>query len=107
MTPSAPKSILKRPRAAVEPEVEEQPIAPGQPISDEPVNVTADAGDEEDDEDESDEGLQADEDEFSVGSDEDEEGSEDDEDAIRDMLEEGQERPVKSAFRVLLQATKY
>lgn len=112
---AGPKSILKkRPRAAVEPEAEERPLAPGQAVSDEtihPVNgderdedAEADEGDdadddEDDDEEESDDQDMADDDEFSVGSDDDSE-AEDDEDAIREMLEDGQERPAKSADRL-------
>ncbi|BGP57512.1 hypothetical protein JCM8202_002230 [Rhodotorula sphaerocarpa] len=102
---AGPKLILKkRPRAVVEPEAEERPLAPGQGISDErvhPVNNAAEdaeGGDEEedDDEDESDElGGEPDEDDFSAGSDDESEADDDDEDAIRDMLEDGQERPAK------------
>lgn len=115
---AGPKSILKkRPRAAVEPEAEERPLAPGQPISDEPIHPVngnskdgeaADAADadddDDDDEDESDDQSMADEDEFSVGSD-DESGAEDDDDddAIREMLEDGQERPAKSAYPLLVE----
>ncbi|GAA5985073.1 hypothetical protein JCM10908_002513 [Rhodotorula pacifica] len=98
---AGPKSILKkRPRAAVEPEAEERPLDPGQAISDEtvhPVNGDedeADADDDDDDDEDSDEQSMADEDEFSVGSDDDS-GADDDEDAIREMLEDGQERPAK------------
>ncbi|GAA5862416.1 hypothetical protein JCM3774_002509 [Rhodotorula dairenensis] len=105
---AGPKSILKkRPRAAVEPEVEERPLAPGQAVSNETIHpVNGDQHDDEDadeddnddevddDEEESDDQSMADDDEFSVGSDDDSE-AEDDEDAIREMLEDGQERPAK------------
>ena len=107
---AGPKSILKkRPHAAVEPEAEERPLAPGQTVSDEPIHPVngkgkdvedadaADADEDDDDEDdESDDQSTADEDEFSVGSDDESGADEDDEDAIREMLEDGQERPAKS-----------
>lgn len=83
-----PKSILKK-RArspAVAPAVEEAPVSKGQIPSQEPINVPS-SEDESDPEEE--------EEDFSAGSD-DEELEDDDEDAIRDMLEEGQERPAKS-----------
>ncbi|KWU45143.1 hypothetical protein RHOSPDRAFT_16900 [Rhodotorula sp. JG-1b] len=106
---AGPKSILKkRPHAAVEPEAEERPLAPGQAVSDEPIHPVngkgkdvedadaADADEDDDDEDdESDDQSTADEDEFSVGSDDESGADEDDEDAIREMLEDGQERPAK------------
>lgn len=109
---AGPKSILKkRSRAAVEPEAEERPLAPGQAVSDEPIHpvngkgkdeedASLDDADEDDDdeEDDSDDQSMADEDEFSVGSDDESGAEDDDDDAIREMLEDGQERPAKSAY---------
>lgn len=100
MAAAQPKSILKkRPRAAVDPVVEEQPVAPGQQPSDAPVHVPSDEGDDDDDDEDSGDDAGTEE-EFSAGSDDETEGEgddEDDEEAIRDMMEDGQERPAKSA----------
>ncbi|BGP42629.1 hypothetical protein JCM10449v2_006641 [Rhodotorula kratochvilovae] len=96
MTDAQPKSILKkRPRAAVDPAVEEQPVAPGQQPSDAPVRaMSADEGDDEEDDSADDAGSEED---FSAGSDDSDVdgGDEDDEEAIRDMMDDGQERPAK------------
>lgn len=86
-----PKSILKK-RArspAVAPTTEEAPTTKGLIPSQEPINIPSSEDESQEEEDEED---------FSAGSDDDEleEGDEDDEDAIRDMLEDGQERPAKS-----------
>ncbi|GAA6007926.1 hypothetical protein JCM11491_006542 [Sporobolomyces phaffii] len=94
---SQPKSILKK-RArspAVAPTAEEAPISKGQIPSQQPINVPSS-------EDESE--LEEEEEDFSAGSD-DEELDEDDEDAIRDMLEEGQERPAKKLKHTTLRPT--
>ncbi|GAA5972578.1 hypothetical protein JCM11641_001907 [Rhodosporidiobolus odoratus] len=91
-----PKSILKkRPRSsAVDPVEDEQPVAPGQQPSQDPIKVPSSEGEDDDESDDDEEGS---EEEFSAGSDDgsDEEGDENDEDVIRDMLEAGQERPIK------------
>ncbi|GAA6053607.1 hypothetical protein JCM3770_001550 [Rhodotorula araucariae] len=96
MTVAQPRSILKkRPRAAVDPAVEEAPVAPGQQPSDAPVHAPSD-DEQDDDEDDSADDAGSEED-FSAGSDESdaEAGDEDDEEAIRDMMDDGQERPAK------------
>ncbi|GAA5873617.1 hypothetical protein JCM16303_001180 [Sporobolomyces ruberrimus] len=92
-----PKSILKK-RArspAVAPTTEEAPTTKGAVPSQEPINVPSSEDESEQEEDEED---------FSAGSDE-EELDEDDEDAIRDMLEEGQERPAKKLKHTTLRPT--
>ncbi|GAA6025652.1 hypothetical protein JCM10207_008925 [Rhodosporidiobolus poonsookiae] len=100
-----PKSILKkRPRSsAVDPVVEEEPVAAGQEPSADPVTVPSDEGED----DEESEGSEAgSEDDFSAGSEDDgADEDEDDEDAIREMLEEGQERPVKKLKHTTLRPT--
>ncbi|GAA5853772.1 hypothetical protein JCM8547_007443 [Rhodosporidiobolus lusitaniae] len=87
-----PKSILKkRPRsAAVDPAIEEEPIATGQQPSAEPVRVPLSEEPESEDDSEDD----GEEEDFSAGSG-DSDADEDDEDAIREMMEDGQERPAK------------
>ncbi|GAA5894972.1 RRP15 family protein [Sporobolomyces salmoneus] len=94
-----PKSILKK-RArspAVAPTAEEAPVKKGQIPSQEPINVPSS-------EDESE--LEAEEEDFSAGSDDEElEEEEDDDEAIRDMLEEGQERPAKKLKHTTLRPT--
>ncbi|GAA5929195.1 hypothetical protein JCM1841_006230 [Sporobolomyces salmonicolor] len=93
-----PKSILKkRPRpSAVEPAAEEVPTPAGEQPSQEPVPLPS-SEDDDSDEDEN----EMDEDEFSAGSDD----GEDDEDAIRDMIEAGEERPVKKLKHTTLRPT--
>jgi hypothetical protein len=89
---SEPKSILKK-RArpsAVDPAVEEAPVVAGQQPSDAPLQIPSS---EEDDSDDDEEGFSGSEDEFSAGSGDDLS----DEDAIREMNDDGQERPAKSA----------
>ncbi|GAA6038267.1 hypothetical protein JCM8097_003912 [Rhodosporidiobolus ruineniae] len=105
-----PKSILrKRPRAAVDPVAEEKPVARGQKPSDAPVQVPDDelaGADDDEDDDETDEGEQGSEEEFSAGSEEEMSGDEDDdEETIREMLEEGQERPAKKLKHTTLRPT--
>lgn len=105
MSSAQPKSILKkRPRAAVEPAVEEEPVAEGQQPSDAPLKVPAEELADADEDDEDEELDDASEQDFSAGSDEDEADgeSDDDDDAIRELVEEGQERPAKSASNVSL-----
>ncbi|GAA5821803.1 hypothetical protein JCM11251_001033 [Rhodosporidiobolus azoricus] len=103
-----PKSILKkRPRAAVDPAVEEKPVAAGQQPSDKPVKVPEEELPEEDDDedDESDDDENGSEEDFSAGSEDDDADEEDDEEAIREMLEDGQERPVKKLKHTTLRPT--
>lgn len=95
-----PKSILKK-RArspAVAPTTEEAPTTKGLIPSQEPINIPSSEDESQEEEDEED---------FSAGSDDDEleEGDEDDEDAIRDMLEDGQERPAKKLKHTTLRPT--
>lgn len=93
-----PKSILKK-RArpsAVDPAVEEAPVAPGQQPSDAPLNIPSS---EEDDSEDDEGGFYSSADEFSAGSGDDLS----DEDAIREMNDDGTERPAKSATYLPLQ----
>ena len=88
-----PKSILKK-RArspAVAPSAEEAPTTLNAVPSQEPINVPSSEDESAEDDDEED---------FSAGSDED--ADDDDEDAIRDMMEDGQERPAKSTLTLPL-----
>ncbi|GAA6059172.1 hypothetical protein JCM10212_005517 [Sporobolomyces blumeae] len=97
-----PKSILKK-RArspAVAPRAEEAPTTKGAVPSQEPVHVPSSEGEDESE----DEALEDGEDDFSAGS-QDEDEDEDDEDAIRDMLEDGQERPAKKLKHTTLRPT--
>ncbi|GJN93576.1 hypothetical protein Rhopal_006633-T1 [Rhodotorula paludigena] len=108
MSSAQPKSILKkRPRAAVEPAVEEEPVAKGQQPSDAPLKVPAEELEGEDEDDEDEELDEASEQDFSAGSDEDEADgeSDDDDDAIRELVGEGQERPAKKLKHTTLRPT--
>ncbi|GAA5905092.1 hypothetical protein JCM8208_007681 [Rhodotorula glutinis] len=99
MAAAQPKSILKkRPRAAVDPVVEEQPVAPGQQPSDAPIRVPSSEVEDDDEEDEDSADDAGTEEEFSAGSDDETEGEgddEDDEEAIRGMMDDDQDRPAK------------
>ncbi|GAA5892383.1 hypothetical protein JCM6882_003656 [Rhodosporidiobolus microsporus] len=105
-----PKSILKkRPRASVDPAAEEKPVAAGQQPSDEPVKVPEEelaGADDDGEDDETDDGEEgSDEEDFSAGSDDEDADEEDDEEAIREMMEEGQERPAKKLKHTTLRPT--
>lgn len=106
MAAAQPKSILKkRPRAAVDPVVEEQPVAPGQEPSDARIRVPSSEVEDDEDEDEDSADDAGTEEEFSAGSDDETEGEgddEDDEEAIRGMMDDDQDRPAKSASSVPL-----
>ena len=110
MAAAQPKSILKkRPRAAVDPVVEEQPVAPGQQPSDAPIRVPSSEVEDDDEEDEDSADDAGTEEEFSAGSDDETEGEgddEDDEEAIRGMMDDDQDRPAKSASSVLTRAPR-